>query len=114
MKRIIVSACGAALRRRAARGTGSGEHSPFSQGGCRHGGKIAFNVKFRDGKPKLAGNFDVSGLLVTCDQGNTRRHISTSNVVSVTHRVFSYRFQGFKAKIYGKLNRKGNRSGRER
>ena len=41
------------------------------QGHLDQGGKIAFDAKVNDGKPKKAGAFNVGPVRVKCDEGNT-------------------------------------------
>ena len=106
MNRMIVRACVAVIA--------AGLLAAPAQAGVRHfqgtvegGGTVAFDVQFKHGKPKLAGNIDFGAVPVTCDEGNRSRHFFTKNMISVTHRRFQYEFRGFKASLHGKLNKKG-------
>jgi hypothetical protein len=70
-------------------------------------------VTFTDGEPKRAGLFELRSIPVTCDQGGTKAFVSTTNVVNVSQREFTYQFRlgpGENAQVGGKLNRRGDKA----
>jgi hypothetical protein len=83
-------------------------------GGVDKGGRIEFSALRDNGKYTRAGLFDLQRIPVKCDEGNTRARVRTSNVVDVTHREFTYKFNfgspDEKARVSGKFNRKGNKA----
>jgi hypothetical protein len=77
------------------------------------GGRIEFSALRDHGKYTRAGLFELKRIPVKCDEGNTRARVSTGNVVDVTHREFTYKFNfpaGENARVSGKFNRKGNKA----
>jgi hypothetical protein len=77
------------------------------------GGRIEFDALRDNGKYTRAGNFELRRIPVKCDEGNTKARVSTSNVVDVVHREFTYKFNfapGENARVSGKFNRKGNKA----
>jgi hypothetical protein len=83
------------------------------EGGVDKGGRIEFDALRDNGKYTRAGNFELRRIPVKCDEGNTKARVSTSNVVDVVHREFTYKFNfapGENARVSGKFNRKGNKA----
>ncbi len=106
MKRISICAL-ALVFSGALLATPAGAAVRHFEGSITGGGTVDFDVEFRRGVPRLAGNFEFSGMPVTCETGgNTRARISTSNVVNIADGKFVYVFRSFKARIAGRI--KGN------
>jgi hypothetical protein len=96
-----------------------GAFAAFALAGVKHfhgpinkGGTIDFDAKFKHGKPKRAGHFDLGKMPVSCTGGDTTLIASTDNVVRVRKRKFHYDFTGGGSDavgiVRGKFNRKGN------
>ena len=86
------------------------------QGHVDQGGKITFDAKVKDGKPKKAGAFKVGPVRVSCDEGNTPLSARMDDFVRVRHRKFHTAIiggiagVGGRVSISGKFNRKGNKA----
>jgi len=109
MKRVIISVCIAAIAAGLVAAPASAATRHF-EGSITGGGKIAFDAKFRHGKPKSATNFFFTKVPVSCSDGDIKINFSYTGTVSVKDRKFSYTFQSFKANFHGKFNRKGNKA----
>jgi len=109
MKRIIISGCIAAIAAGLIAAPASAATKHF-QGSITGGGKVAFDAKFTNGKPKSVTNVFFTKVPVTCSDGPTKIQFSYTGTVTVQDRKFSYAFQSFKANFHGKFNRKGNKA----
>jgi hypothetical protein len=106
MKRIIVCALAMAFSW-ALLATPAGAAVRHFEGSITGGGKVEFDVEFRRGVPKLAGNFEFNNMPVTCETGgNTRVRISTGAVINVVDGKFVYNFRSFRGRFAGRI--KGN------
>jgi len=109
MKRVIISGCIAAIAAGLIAAPASAATKHF-EGSITDGGKVAFDAKFRNGKPKSATNFFFTKVPVHCSDGDTKFNFSYTGTVPVKDRKFSYVFQSFKASFNGTINRKGTKA----
>jgi hypothetical protein len=113
MKRIIVSVFAVAILAGLLAAPASAAVKHFS-GSVNGGGRVAFDVQFNNGKPRLAGLFVLRQIPVTCDEGDTLAGYSTKNAVNVTNkRKFTYQFnfgQAGTARISGRISKNGKRA----
>ena len=115
MKRIVVVCC-AALGLALFSSLAYAATVKDFKGSVDKGGSIAFSALRDHGKYTRAGYFELEHIPVKCDNGTTTRsHLSTSHIVNVTSRRFSYTFNfgptdPAKAKVTGHFNRKGNKA----
>jgi hypothetical protein len=113
MRRIVVVGCVAALLVALVATVAYAASVKEFSGGVDKGGRINFSALRDNGKYTRAGFFELTRIPVKCDQGNTRARVSTQNVVDVSHREFTYKFNfgpGENARVSGKFNRKGNKA----
>ncbi|MGH7485083.1 MAG: hypothetical protein ACREMY_05665 [bacterium] len=109
MKRMIISGCLAAIAAGLVAAPASAATKSF-QGSITGGGKVAFDAKFTNGKPKSVTNVFFTKVPVHCSNGDTKFTFSYTGTVPVKDRKFSYVFQSFKASFHGTINRKGNKA----
>jgi hypothetical protein len=109
MKRMIISGFVAAIAAGLIAAPASAATRHF-EGSITGGGKVAFDAKFRNGKPKSVTNVFFTNVPTQCSDGPLKIRFSYTGTVPVQDRKFSYVFQSFKANFHGKFNRKGNKA----
>jgi hypothetical protein len=105
MKRITLAAC-AGLLCAGLLATPADAAVRHFQGTVTGGGTVEFDVFFRKGVPRSAGNFEADGIPVDCQPTDTRVNFSTSRFVRIVDRKFVYVFRSFTARFAGRI--KGN------
>jgi hypothetical protein len=83
--------------------------SHFS-GTVNGGGTVSFDVKFKHGKARKAGDFSFKNVREKCDERMIAVATSTTNFVKVEHRKFHYSFRGFTAHLKGKITDHGQKA----